>query len=39
MVKILESKTVEIVENLELDPEVDNKPESGLEVVAELVSL
>jgi len=37
MVKMLERKVVEIVENLEPEPELDNKP--GPEVVAELMSL
>ena len=36
MVKMLESKTVKIVEDLEPESEVDDKP--GAEVVAELVS-
>ena len=37
MVKMLESKAVEIVEDLESELEVDDK--SGPEAVAELVSL
>jgi len=36
MVKMLESKVVEIVEDPELEPKVDDK--SGPEVVTELVS-
>ena len=39
MVKILESKTVKIVEDSESEPGVDDKPDPGLEVVAELVPL
>jgi len=38
MVKI-ESKVIEVVEDLEPELEVDDKPESGPEVVAELVTL
>ena len=37
MVKILESKAVEVVKDSEAEPEVSDKPEA--EVVAELVSL
>ena len=37
MVKILESKVVEVVEDSKLEPKVD-KPKPGSEVVAELVS-
>jgi len=39
MVNMLESKTIEVVEDPESEPEVDNKPESRSEVVAELVTL
>ena len=38
MVKILESKAIEVVENSKPESEIDDKPESQSEVVAELVS-
>ena len=39
MVKMLENKAVEVVEDPEPEPEVDENLESGPEVIAELVTL
>jgi len=39
MVNILESKAIEVVEDLESEPEVDDKPEPRPKAIAKLVSL
>jgi len=39
IMKILESKTIEIIEDPKSEPEVDDKLEPGPEVITELVSL
>ena len=39
MVKMLESKTVEVIKDPKSKPEVDDKPKSGPEVIAELITL
>ena len=39
MVNILESKAVEVIEDLESEPEVDDKPEPRPKAIAELASL
>ena len=39
MAKILKSKAAEVVEDPKLEPEVNDKPEPGTKVVAELVPL
>ena len=39
MVKMLESKTVEIIEDLKSEPEIDDKLESGPKAVDELAPL
>ena len=39
MMNMLESKAIEVVEDPESEPEVDDKPESWSEVVAELITL